>query len=74
MLGSLNSGKLHPPLNHTFISLIPKKKNCELVSNYHPISLCNVLYKLISKVLVNRMKRFMPAIISELQCAFVGGR
>ncbi|XP_042983365.1 uncharacterized protein LOC122312778 [Carya illinoinensis] len=74
VLDSLNSGTIPSQLNRTLICLISKKKICEFVSDYRPISLCNVVYKLASKVIVNRLKGFLPAIISESQCAFVGGR
>ena len=49
----LNSSTLPYPLNHTHITLIPKKKDPKYVTDYPPISLCNVLYKLFSKVLAN---------------------
>ena len=70
----LNSGTLPNSLNHTFITLIPKTKNPENVTEYRPISLCNVLYKIFSKVLANRLKRVLPQIISEHQSAFIKGR
>ena len=47
----LNSGSLPTPLNHTSMTLIPKTKNPERVTEFRPISLCNVLYKIFSKVL-----------------------
>lgn len=73
VLSALNLGEFPTKLNHTFITLIPKKKPSK-VADYHPIILCNVLYKLISKVLTNRLRVIMLEIISESQSAFVHGR
>ena len=56
ILSCLNSATIPHLLNHTFISLIPKIKNPMAVTDYHPISLCNVLYKHFSKVFANRLK------------------
>ena len=74
VLNALNSGVVHESLNSTFISLIPKVKNPKKVSDFRPISLCNVIYKLISKVLVNRLKLVLPNIVSDSQSVFLSGR
>ena len=74
VLEFLNTSYLLPDLNHTYIVLIPKIKNPVKVSDYRPISLCNVIYKIIAKVLANRLKQVLPHIISPTQSAFVLGR
>ena len=74
VLNALNSGVVHESLNPTFISLIPKIKNPKKVSDFRPISLCNVVYKLISKVLVNRLKKILSNLVFESQSAFLSGR
>ena len=51
ILSWLNSGTIPTPLNHTFIKLFPKIKYPEYAHQFRPISLCNVLYKIYSKIL-----------------------
>ena len=74
VLSCLNSGTIPTSLNHTFITLIPKLKNSERVSDFRLISLCYILYKLISKVLVNHMKSLLPYVVSKFQSAFQSDR
>ena len=67
-------GSLLKAFHQTFITLIPKIPNPEEVSHFRPISLCNVLYKIISRVIVNRLKPIMDSIITPFQNAFIKGR
>lgn len=55
-------------LNHTNIVLISKVENPTKMSQFKPISLCTVVYKIISKVLTKRLKRVLPKVISQNQC------
>ena len=52
-------------INHTFIVLIPKIKAPEYITYFRHVSLCNVIYKIISKIVENRMKSTLPFIIFE---------
>jgi hypothetical protein len=61
-------------INSTFISLIPKVHRAKEIKDFHPISLVGGVYKIIAKVLANRMRRVMGRIISKPQNAFVKGR
>jgi hypothetical protein len=74
VLSFLNEGIFDNGINNTYIALIPKIKNPKCISEYRPISLCNVFYKLIAKVIANRLKKVLPSIISSNQSAFVPGR
>lgn len=65
------SGYLFRELNRTSIVLIPKKDNPVRVTDDRPISLYNVFYKFISKLLANRLRKILPRIISPLQSAFI---
>jgi hypothetical protein len=74
ILSFLNGGQFDSSLNATNIVLIPKVSSLSKLTDFRPISLCNVLYKIISKVLANQLKSILPYIISPEQSAFVPGR
>ena len=61
-------------LNSTLISLIPKIPGPETLNNYRPISLCKMVYKIVSKVIVARLRPLLDQVISTFQIAFVSGR
>ncbi|RVW76194.1 Transposon TX1 uncharacterized 149 kDa protein [Vitis vinifera] len=61
-------------LNATFLVLVPKKGDAEDLKDFRPISLVSSLYKLLAKVLANKIKKVMGKVISESQNAFVESR
>jgi hypothetical protein len=65
---------LPPDIKNTFITLIPKKNRPLMPQDYRPIGLCNVIYKIISKSVANRVKGHLTNYISYSQAAFVAGR
>ena len=69
-----HSGVMPQHINDTHIVLIPKKLVALVPADYRPISLCNVVYKLISKSLANRLKPHLPDYINPSQQAFIEGR
>lgn len=71
---SRRSGSILKSLNSTFIELIPKMEGANSPEKFRPIALCNVIYKIISKVIANRLKPILPNLISEEQSGYVEGR
>ena len=60
--------------NSAFLTLIPKEKGANSFSRFQPISLCNLSYKIITKIIANRLKKFLPRVIPENQGGFIKGR
>jgi hypothetical protein len=60
-------------VNETEIVLILKKNDPEVLKDFCPISLCNVIFKVVSKCLVNRLRPTLQDIISPSQSAFIPG-
>ena len=71
VMSFLNGGAMRQDWNDTVVALIPKVANPDNVKDLRPISLCNVIYKIASKVLSNRLKVILPDIIALNQSAFV---
>lgn len=74
VLNAVNSCVMPQGWNETTIVMIPKVNSPEKVTRFRPISLCNVVYKVISKLIASRLKLLLPDIIRPTQSAFVPGR
>jgi hypothetical protein len=68
------SGQILKALNSTFLALIPKEGQAQHPQQYRPIALCNIIYKLLTKVIASRLKPILPTIISPEQSGYVEGR
>ena len=68
------SGVVSRGVNETDIALIPKKYGSCRINDFRPISLVTSLYKIISKILVSRLKEVLDSTISKNQGAFVANR
>ncbi|KAL4311775.1 hypothetical protein GQ457_01G012460 [Hibiscus cannabinus] len=69
-----SEGDIDPILNRTVLTLIPKNSSPSSFKDFRPISLCSVIYKPITKVVVRRLKLIMPSLITPNQSAFISGR
>lgn len=70
----LSENSIPEGLNDTLVVLFPKKNKPRIMGDLRPISLCNVMMKIIIKILTNRMKSVLSHVISETQSAFIPGR
>ncbi|KAI0531357.1 hypothetical protein KFK09_000910 [Dendrobium nobile] len=68
------SGNLPKGVKATAIALIPKCTHASNINDFRPISLCNVLYKIVAKVIANRLKVVLPFIIHDSQSGFIANR
>lgn len=71
---AFNNGTLPSDVLVSLVVLIPKVENPERLTQFRPISLCTVLYKLVTKVIVNRIKLMLPDLIDLTQSSFVPRR
>lgn len=71
---SRQNQKVSPGLNSTFIALIPKMTKSKDPQGFQPISLCIFTYKIISTVIVKRLKHLLPDLISLEKTGFMEGR
>ncbi|KAL2224532.1 UNVERIFIED_CONTAM: hypothetical protein Sindi_3020900 [Sesamum indicum] len=74
VLDFFTTEKLLKQINSTILTLIPKVRTPMSVNDFRPISCCNVLYKIIAKLLVQRLSSLLDKIISPCQTAFIPGR
>jgi hypothetical protein len=71
---SRTRGLVNKHLNNTFIVLIPKQNLPRHFSDYRPISLCNLSYKIITKIIANRIRPLLSRALAEEQLGFLKGR
>ncbi|XP_028551780.1 uncharacterized protein LOC110101382 [Dendrobium catenatum] len=67
-------GFLPKGVKSTALAIVPKHKNASSISDYRPIALCNVLYKIIAKILAAKLKPVMNWIVKDNQAGFVNSR
>lgn len=71
---AFRTGKFVKVINHTVLTLIPKTTNPTSIGDFRPIACCNMLYKILAKVLCGRLKHALSGLILEHQTAFLPGR
>ena len=68
------TGRMPAKVNNSFIVFIPKSQSPTSFNYYRPISFCNVVYRIITKLLVSRLRKILHKLISPTQVAFIPGR
>ncbi|KAL0401366.1 UNVERIFIED_CONTAM: hypothetical protein Slati_4166500 [Sesamum latifolium] len=71
ILEFFSKGRLLNQVNATLLTLIPKVQMPKVVANYRPIACCNVLYKIITKIMVQRLKEVLVKVVYPNQNAFI---
>ena len=69
-----HKGFLLKEWNSTTLTLVPKTQNPSMAKDFRPIACCNVVYKVVRKILANRMQVTLPLVIGPTQSAFIKGR
>lgn len=69
-----SSGRLPRQWNTTILAMIPKSSRAQAVGDFRPIACCNVIYKVISKVLYNRLVLILDSIVDKAHSTFIKGR
>ena len=74
VLNVLRGCNFSKDLNETSLVVIPKVPNSQIVTQLKPIGLCNIAYKTITKMMVDRLKMVMETLVIPTQCSFVPGQ
>ncbi|KAF3778438.1 Transposon TX1 uncharacterized protein [Nymphaea thermarum] len=74
VMDSFKTGKLERKIHRTHLVLVPEKQDAVSITEFRPIAQCNVIYKTISKIMVNRMKGVVGRIVNADQGAFIPRR
>lgn len=73
ILEILNENRDLTYFNYTYITLVPKLPKSTSHNDFQPISLCNVIIKILTKCIANKLKGALPCLIGETQSIFVSG-
>ncbi|CAK8579589.1 unnamed protein product [Lathyrus sativus] len=68
------TGKIYKAFNNVVVSLTPKGQSASEIQDYRPITICTTFYKIISKILTNRLGAVIPSVVNHNQAAFVPGQ